>query len=98
MDHGTGRIKILVVCGMGLGSSYFVMQNVLEAIKKLKWNAQVENTDIFNAASMEADLVIGADYLVDLVEGHGRKLALNDLLDEDELLHKLMQMKEIVHG
>lgn len=94
MDHGTGTIKILVVCGMGVGSSYFVMQNVIEAVKRLGWDAQVENTDIFNAASMDADLLVGADYLVDLVEGECPRIALDDLLDEAELVEKMERVKE----
>lgn len=98
MDQGTGRIKILVVCGMGVGSSYFVMQNVVAAIQKLNWNAEVENTDIFNAAALEADLVIGADYLVELVEGDAYKISLDDLLDEEELMTKLEQMEVQIHG
>lgn len=98
MDQGTGRIKILVVCGMGVGSSYFVMQNVVSAIQKLNWNAEVENTDIFNAAALDADLVIGADYLVELVEGDAYKIPLDDLLDENELMTKLEQMEVQFHG
>lgn len=94
MDRGTGTIKILVVCGMGVGSSYFVMQNVIVAVKNLGWNAEIENTDIFNAASMEADLLIGADYLVDLVEGECPRIALDDLLDEEELVEKMERVKE----
>lgn len=97
MDSGTGTIKIIVVCGMGVGSSYFVMQNVIQVVKGLGWNAEVENTDIFNAASMEADLLVGADYLVDLVEGDCPRIALDDLLDEEELVEKMMQLKELLH-
>ncbi|BES65139.1 hypothetical protein SANA_15780 [Gottschalkiaceae bacterium SANA] len=97
MDSRTGTIKILVVCGMGVGSSYFVMQNVIQAVKEMGWNAEVENTDIFNAASMEVDLLVGADYLVDLVESDCMRIALDDLLDQDELVEKMKKVKEQLH-
>jgi PTS system ascorbate-specific IIB component len=97
MDSRTGTIKILVVCGMGLGSSYFVMQNVIQAVKVMGWNAEVENSDVFNAASMEVDLLVGADYLVDLVESDCIRIALDDLLDPEELADKMERVKEQLH-
>lgn len=98
MDQKLGRIKILVVCGMGVGSSYFVMQNVLNAVQTLNWQAEVENTDIFNAAALDADVIIGADYLVELVESEAKKIPLDDLLDEQELIEKLKRLKERFDG
>lgn len=98
MDQSNRRIKILVVCGMGVGSSYFVMQNVISAVKNLRWQAEVENTDIFNAAALEADVIVGADYLVELVESDAVKISLEDLLDEVELQKKLESLKERFDG
>lgn len=98
MDQNFGKVRILVVCGMGVGSSYFVMQNVIKAVQLLEWEAEVENTDIFNAAALDADLILGADYLVDLVESDAIKIPLDDLLDEQELMDKLNRLKERFNG
>lgn len=91
-------MKLLVVCGMGLGSSHFLLMETIGIIKKHKIDATVDNCDVFTAQSTEADVFIGADYIVSLIEQPGLKVGLEDILSADELEEKLLQALEATNG
>ena len=91
-------MTILVVCGMGLGSSHFLMMETIKIIKKHGMDATVDNCDVFTAQSTEADIFIGADYIVGLIEQNGTKIGLEDILSSEELEVKLLQTVEALNG
>ncbi|MBN2897216.1 MAG: PTS sugar transporter subunit IIB [Clostridia bacterium] len=91
-------MKILVVCGMGLGSSHFLLMETIALIKKHGIQATIDNTDLFTAQSEDADLFIGADYIVSMIEKPGIKIGLDDILDGYELEAKLLSALEVLHG
>lgn len=86
-------MKILVVCGMGLGSSHYLLMEVISIIKELNIRAEIDNCDLFTAQNAEADVFIGADYIINMLDGAGVKIGLDDILDEKELRDKLEQME-----
>ena len=51
-------MKILTVCGLGMGSSLILRMNVETVLKKHGVEANVEHMDVSAAASANADLVI----------------------------------------
>jgi PTS system ascorbate-specific IIB component len=87
-------MKILVVCGMGLGSSHYLLLETIKLVKELEFDAEVDNCDVFTAQSTSADVYIGADYIIEIIEQPGIKIGLEDLLDENELRTKLHQLQE----
>lgn len=91
-------MKILVVCGMGLGSSHFLLMETIKLIKKHGIEATVDNCDVFTAQSTEADIYIGADYIVGLLEQEGHRIGLLDILSADELEEKLLKVMEDLDG
>jgi len=91
-------MKILVVCGMGLGSSHFLMMETIKLIKQYEINATVDNCDVFTAQSTEADVFIGADYIVSLIEQEGAIIGLEDILSSEELEAKLLKTLEEMNG
>lgn len=91
-------MKLLVVCGMGLGSSHFLLMETIEIIRKHELDATVDNCDVFTAQSTEADVFIGADYIVSLIEQPGLKVGLEDILSAEELEEKLLEALEGING
>ena len=77
-------MKILVVCGHGLGSSFMVEMNAQEALKNLNApsDIKVEHSDVMSASPDMADLFIC-----------GRDLEENtkNFLDKEELQNKLSE-------
>jgi PTS system ascorbate-specific IIB component len=85
------NMKILVVCGHGLGSSFMVEMNAQEALKNLNAPAdiEVEHSDVMSASPDMADLFICGRDLEENTKNLGDVLVLDNILDKEELQNKL---------
>lgn len=85
------KMKILVVCGHGLGSSFMVEMNAQEALRNINApsDIEVEHSDIMTASPDMADLFICGRDLEENAERLGNVLVLDNILDKDELQEKL---------
>ena len=83
-------MKILVVCGSGLGSSFMIEMNIIKVLKELEIEAEVNHSDLGSAKGEKADIYVGtrdiADQLVDL---GGDVISLKSMIDMKELKEKL---------
>ncbi|MFH5881856.1 PTS sugar transporter subunit IIB [Liberiplasma polymorphum] len=60
-------MKILAVCGFGVGSSMILKMTILKVLKDLGKEAEVINTDISDAKSYKADAIFTSpDFVSDL--------------------------------
>lgn len=84
-------MKIIVVCGMGLGSSHFMAMNLIEILKEEGISAEVENCDLMSAGFKEADIFMGADYMMDSLENDAEKIGLENILDKEEIRAKIIE-------
>ncbi|MEQ6376298.1 PTS sugar transporter subunit IIB [Bacillaceae bacterium S4-13-58] len=83
-------MKILVVCGNGLGSSFIVEMNVKAILKELGIEAEVSHTDLTTSKSEDADYYLGAaDLLENLEDGKRNLIKLNNIMDKKELREAL---------
>ncbi|KIX90863.1 PTS lactose transporter subunit IIB [Staphylococcus microti] len=84
-------MKILVVCGHGLGSSFMVEMNVQEALKQLQAPASIEvaHSDIMTASPEMADVFICGRDLEENAQRLGEVIVLDNILDKTELQEKL---------
>ena len=53
-------MKIMAICGSGLGSSFMVEMNIKKVLKKMGVEADVEHSDLSSAIPSEADLFVMA--------------------------------------
>ncbi|MCP8615902.1 PTS sugar transporter subunit IIB [Salirhabdus salicampi] len=89
-------MKILVVCGNGLGSSFIAEMNVKKALAELGIEATVSHTDLTTAKSEAADYYIGTPEIVDLLEdGTRRIIRLVNLFNVAEIKKVLQQHLEV---
>jgi len=85
-------MKILVMCGNGLGSSFMMEINVKKALKELGKVADVDHTDLASATSREADIYIATEDIMANFNKEGvKKVALKNIMDLTELKEKLSQ-------
>lgn len=84
-------MKILVVCGHGLGSSFMVEMNTQEALKNLNApsDIKVEHSDVMSASPDMADLFICGRDLEENTKKLGDVIVLDNILDKEELQQKL---------
>lgn len=79
-------MKIMAVCGSGLGSSFMLEMNAKKVIKKLGLEAQVEHSDLASVTENSADLFI-----------MGKDIALSSSISKDKLiiLDSIISMPEL---
>jgi len=84
-------MKILVVCGHGVGSSFMVEMNEQEALKNLQApsDIEVEHSDIMTASPDMADIFICGRDLEENAQRLGEVVVLDNILDKEELQNKL---------
>ena len=84
-------MKILVVCGHGLGSSFMVEMNAQEALKNINApsDIKVEHSDVMSASPDMADLFICGRDLEENTKNLGDVIVLDNILDKEELQQKL---------
>ena len=83
-------MRIMVVCGNGLGSSFIMELNVKKALKELGKTAEVDHTDLTSAKSVQADIFIGAaDIMSQLEDGNRTIINLENMMSIPEIKSKL---------
>ena len=83
-------MKIMAVCGHGLGSSFMLEMNIKKALKLIGVEAAVEHADLSSATADAADLfVIGKDLSSSITVPENKKVVLNSIIDNKELEEKL---------
>ncbi len=62
-------MKILAVCGFGVGSSMVLKMTIEKALRELNVAAEVENTDLTSAGSIACDAILTSEELFDNLRG-----------------------------
>src|SRR5699024_3005475 len=90
-------LKVLMVCGAGLGSSFGMEMSVESVLKELGVKASLSHTDISSASGEQADIVIAAENFESQVKRYGMEselIFLNNLVDKKEIKEKLTPVLE----
>ena len=92
-------MKILTVCGLGMGSSLILKMNVESVLQKHGIQASVEHMDVSSAASAKADLVITNSDLVDNLRQISCPVAVvNNYIDMQEITQALARAGVLKEG
>ena len=83
-------MKIMAICGSGLGSSFLVEMNIKKVLKTLGIDAEVEHADLSSATPGAADLfVMARDIAASASVPPHQLLVINNIIDIKELEEKL---------
>ncbi len=85
-------MKIIAVCGMGIGTSILLKMNADKALEQLGIDGDVEATDIGTAkgAATTADLVLTSAELAEELEGLTTPVrVINNFMDVDEIAKQI---------
>lgn len=62
-------MKILAVCGFGVGSSMVLKMTIQKVLKQLSIEVEVENTDINSARGADCDCIFTSQELLNELKG-----------------------------
>jgi ascorbate PTS system EIIB component len=83
-------MKILAVCGSGLGSSFMLEMNIQDLLKELGVSGvEVEHSDLSSATADMADVFFTAKDIAEGASHLGDIVVLESIIDMDELREKL---------
>lgn len=84
-------LKILVVCGNGLGSSFLMEMNIKKVIKEIGAEVEVEHSDLTSAKGYNADIIVGTRDITSQLNGYAKELVeLNNILDLEDMKKKVV--------
>jgi ascorbate PTS system EIIB component len=82
-------MKIVAVCGNGLGSSLMIEINIKKILREKNIKAEVTHIDLSNASTIKADIyIMGKD--ISKSCSLNNKIVLESLIDKTELENKLI--------
>ncbi|MBR2809419.1 MAG: PTS sugar transporter subunit IIB [Erysipelotrichaceae bacterium] len=85
-------MKIVAICGCGMGSSVMLKINVQKVLADLGVEATVENSDLATgkAAAADADLILIGRELVDAIDLTGYNvIVLDNFINKNEIKERL---------
>ncbi|WP_090122904.1 PTS sugar transporter subunit IIB [Kosakonia arachidis] len=83
-------MKIMAICGSGLGSSFMVEMNIKKVLKKLNIEAEVEHSDLSSATPGAADVfVMAKDIAASASVPESQLVVLSNIIDINELEAKI---------
>jgi PTS system ascorbate-specific IIB component len=85
-------MKIVAMCGVGVGTSAILKVNAERALERLGLEAQVSATDVASvgAAAADAQIILTSPELVDSIgKTNADIIVINNFFDVDELTEKL---------
>ena len=85
-------MKVLTVCGLGMGTSLILKMNVESILKDNNVKANIEHMDVSAAKSTDADLIVTSNELAGNLEEHKAKLVvIKNFFDKEEIIAALKE-------
>lgn len=81
-------MKIITVCGSGLGSSFMLEMNIKKVLKELGINAEVGHKDLATVVPEDADIFVMSKSFDDKVSVPC-KITLSNIISLEEIREKL---------
>jgi len=82
-------MKIITVCGMGVGSSLILKMTVESAMNQLGKSCDIEHWDMGTIKGKECDLIVTTDGFTKHFSDMDNVVFVNNIIDVDEVKGKL---------
>jgi PTS system ascorbate-specific IIB component len=93
------RIKVLAVCGFGVGTSLILRMNIETVLKKNGIDAEVINADVTTGSSVDCDIIFTSKELYSVLEPQVSvaMVQIDNFMSNDEIESKgIPAIKEIL--
>ncbi|TDX45184.1 PTS sugar transporter subunit IIB [Orenia marismortui] len=82
-------MKILAVCGSGLGSSFMLEMNIKDVLTEIGIEAEVDHSDLASATQDVADWFVMGKDIANSAPHLNNVISLDSIIDKEELKQKL---------
>lgn len=85
-------MKIMVVCGHGLGSSLMMEMSIKSILKEINVDAEVDHTDLGSAKGTQCDIFIGTKDITEQLQAQGldqKIVSLDNMIDKNAMKERL---------
>lgn len=84
------KIKVIAVCGFGVGTSLLLKMNIDSVLRSNKIDADVENADIATAGSIPCDIIFTSNELYEQIKSKVNVpvVVINNFMSKDEIAEK----------
>lgn len=87
------KLKIITVCGVGLGTSLLAKMSIEEVLDKHNISYNVENADGTSAQSMSCDFFVTTSQFAGMLEGNDSPVVVvSNFMDQEEMETKIMEV------
>lgn len=86
-------MRLVAVCGSGLGSSFMMEMNINDVLRELGvTGVEVSHTDVGSATPDLADVWICATDIAESIQSLGEIIVLENIIDKDLMREKIKEM------
>ena len=82
-------MKIVCVCGMGMGTSLIMKMTIDNAARELGLDAEVEDWDVGTVGSKDVDLIVASQDFADNLSEYKNVIFLKNIMNKAEVKEKL---------
>ncbi len=87
------KLKVVTVCGVGMGSSLILKMTVEEALKEAQIDAIVEHSDLGSVKSMSPDIIVAQNMHATEVVGHAPVIiSIKNFLDTEFVKQEALRL------
>lgn len=91
-EPGGDPLRVLTVCGVGMGSSLMLRMTAEEALRDLGVAAKVEAADVSSARGMQADVILGQGmHTEDFAAAAPVVISVTNFMDKEALKEQLRE-------
>lgn len=91
-------MKIVCVCGLGMGSSLIMKMTVDKALRELGVDAEIEHWDAGTVGSKEVDLIVTTEDFQERFAGQQNVIYLKNVVGAAEAKEKIQKYLETKNG
>ncbi|MGU8702663.1 PTS sugar transporter subunit IIB [Clostridium perfringens] len=86
-------MKIMTVCGFGVGTSLLLKMTVDSILEEEGINGEVEASDMTSACGNSADLILTSKEIGEEIEGQvsGKLVYISNFMDKEEVKEKILK-------
>lgn len=85
-------MKVLAVCGLGMGSSLILRMNIEDVFKAEGVKAEVEHSDASAASGESCDYIVTTKEIAQSLQNpRGKVIILNNFIDKEEITRVLKE-------